>query len=669
MRSNLILTLLRVPAFLALVCGLAACDAESPTAPTQQPVAPVPNEQPASATWVITISADPDVFNIADDEAQFSNITVVARRASNGAPVPLGTTALLKTTAGQLTTADGVGTSVPIVFDNTGTARATLTLNSVTEQVVVLRAQIENSFGSLNINVVDIENPFLITAIDPITGPPSGGTPITIFGRGFEDPVRATFSVLGQTLFLQNVRVVSSTRITAVTPAINLPAGQNATASLTVQNAFGSTGSAAGTDTVPAAFTYTRGGGGGITTLKLFSITPTSGPNEGGTRVAITGEGFGSQMQVFVTNAALVEAQITSLSSTRIEIVTPSATGPNAANANQRVSLRATNLLTGETATLQDAFQYGADSVGLFISSISPAQGEYLGGDLVTIFGQGFEEPVAVGLGGFGQQIVSVTGTQIVVRTVRANISCASVSAPTAVTNLETNERITNGPAFTYLPILPVIVSVSPQSGPQSGGNQITILGGARSLGRGFVAPVRVLINDQLASIIGISGGGTQITVQAPPFTGVINTTPCVGAGGVAGTQNVPTSVTVEVINLDTGCTDSLAAAYTYIPADQSCQVTTTPGGGGTTLAANFTAVTDATDNTLGALQVRVTDTSTGSPTGWLWNFGDASPTSNQQSPNGTGIHTYAIPGTYTITLTVNNGTSNDSIQRQVTVD
>jgi hypothetical protein len=668
MRSNRILTLLRVPAFLALVCGLAACDAESPTAPTQQPVAPVPNEQPASATWVITISADPDVFNLADEEAQFSNITVVARRASNGAPVPLGTTALLKTTAGQLTTADGVGTSVPIVFDNTGTARATLTLTSDVEQVVVLRAQIENSYGSLNINVVDIENPFLITAIDPISGPPSGGTPITIFGRGFEEPVRATFSVLGQTLFLQNVRVQSSTRITATTPAIDLPAGQNATASLTLQNAFGSTGSAAGTDTVPAAFTYTRnGGGGGVTTLKVFSITPTSGPNEGGTRVAITGEGFGSQMQVFLSNAALVEAQITSLSSTRIEIVTPAATGQNAANANQRVDIRVNDLLTGATATLAEAFQYGADSLGLFISSISPAQGEYLGGDLVTIYGQGFEEPVAVGLGGFGQQIVSVTGTQIVVRTVRANISCASVSAPTAVTNLETNERITNGPAFSYLPILPVIVSVSPQSGPQGGGNQITILGGARSLGRGFVAPVRVLINDQLASIIGVSGGGTQITVQAPPFTGTIATTPCIGAGGVAGTQNVPTSVTVEVINLDTGCTDSLDAGYTYIPADQSCQVATAPGGGGTTpLAANFTAATDASDATLAALQVRVTDTSTGSPTAWLWNFGDGSPTSNVQSPP---VHTYPAPGSYIISLTVNNGSTNDQVQKQVNVD
>ena len=47
-------------------------------------------------------------------------------------------------------------------------------------------------------------------------------------------------------------------------------------------------------------------------------------------------------------------------------------------------------------------------------------------------------------------------------------------------------------------------------------------------------------------------------------------------------------------------------------------------------------------------LAVRFTDTSTGSPTSWAWWFGDGT-TSTLQSP----VHTYAAPGTYTVSLRV----------------
>ena len=47
-------------------------------------------------------------------------------------------------------------------------------------------------------------------------------------------------------------------------------------------------------------------------------------------------------------------------------------------------------------------------------------------------------------------------------------------------------------------------------------------------------------------------------------------------------------------------------------------------------------------------LQVAFTDSSTGDITGWSWDFGDGS-TSTEQNPS----HTYSKPGRYTVSLTV----------------
>ena len=62
---------------------------------------------------------------------------------------------------------------------------------------------------------------------------------------------------------------------------------------------------------------------------------------------------------------------------------------------------------------------------------------------------------------------------------------------------------------------------------------------------------------------------------------------------------------------------------------------------------ASFTA-----SSTIGQapLEVMFTDTSANSPTSWAWNFGDGQ-TSTVQNP----AHTYTDPGTYTVTLTVQN--------------
>lgn len=56
---------------------------------------------------------------------------------------------------------------------------------------------------------------------------------------------------------------------------------------------------------------------------------------------------------------------------------------------------------------------------------------------------------------------------------------------------------------------------------------------------------------------------------------------------------------------------------------------------------------------------IQFTDTSTGEPTAWAWNFGDGT-LSTLQNPT----KTYAAPGTYNVSLLVSNGAGSDSVVR-----
>jgi len=81
------------------------------------------------------------------------------------------------------------------------------------------------------------------------------------------------------------------------------------------------------------------------------------------------------------------------------------------------------------------------------------------------------------------------------------------------------------------------------------------------------------------------------------------------------------------------------------------------------TPVANFTA--NSTKGTA-PLDVQFNDTSSNTPTSWLWDFGDGT-TSTDQNPT----HIYNTPGTYTVTLTTTNlaGNSNLTLTNYITLD
>ncbi|MCQ8894118.1 MAG: PKD domain-containing protein [Methanolinea sp.] len=95
--------------------------------------------------------------------------------------------------------------------------------------------------------------------------------------------------------------------------------------------------------------------------------------------------------------------------------------------------------------------------------------------------------------------------------------------------------------------------------------------------------------------------------------------------------------------------------------------VVTNPDGKSGDLPAGFTIVPSPPEAGFMAsplsgtapLVVAFTDTSTGFPTAWTWDFGDGT-TSPERNPS----HTYSVPGTYTVTLTAQNDGGSSTLSR-----
>lgn len=130
---------------------------------------------------------------------------------------------------------------------------------------------------------------------------------------------------------------------------------------------------------------------------------------------------------------------------------------------------------------------------------------------------------------------------------------------------------------------------------------------------------------------------------------------------GASGTANI-TLVTVTVRADATGTTnitvlpqrveDRQGGRYTpdVLQAHLQVRSSTQP------LVANFTANVTAGPP---PLAVRFTDTSSGDPAAWSWDFGDGD-TADEQNPT----HIYTDTGTYTVSLTVSNAAGNDTVMK-----
>ena len=101
----------------------------------------------------------------------------------------------------------------------------------------------------------------------------------------------------------------------------------------------------------------------------------------------------------------------------------------------------------------------------------------------------------------------------------------------------------------------------------------------------------------------------------------------------------------------------TVTAADLQIIGDDNFEVTAEVGGaGGSIISRTFSVGIQRSPQASFSFQraglvVTFTDTSSGSPTSWQWDFGDGTPISSQQNP----VHAYSAAGTYVVTLSARN--------------
>ena len=254
----------------------------------------------------------------------------------------------------------------------------------------------------------------------------------------------------------------------------------------------------------------------------VTGISPTSGLTSGGTSVAITGTGF--------TGATAVKFGSTSATSYTVNSAT-SITATSPAQAAGTVDVTVTT--PGGTSATSAASKFTYSPLPPTVTGISPAYGPTTGGTRITVTGTGFT----------GATAVSVGGTPPFYFTINSDTSITASTPVHAVGHVDVTVTTPGGTSaisaadkFTY-GVVPTVTSISPTTGPSTGGTRVTITG------TGFTGATAVSV------------GGTP----SPSFT--VNSDTSITASTPAGTGTVD----ITVINLIGGSATSAADQFTYV--------------------------------------------------------------------------------------------------------
>jgi hypothetical protein len=198
------------------------------------------------------------------------------------------------------------------------------------------------------------------------------------------------------------------------------------------------------------------------------------------------------------------------------------------------------------------------------ITSLSRSNGPTSGGTKVAITGSGFQTTKSVKFGATAASSFTVTSVNSIAAAAPAHAAGQiAVSVTTGVTS-----PMTIADLYTYTPVPPAVISISPASGAPEGGTVVTVNGTA------LTAATKVEFGTRAGTTISVKAG-TQLTVKSP--TG-------------------PSGASVNVRVTTAGGTSAIVSGdlFTYGPILEALSRTTGPVAGGTkvTITGNgFTTV------------------------------------------------------------------------------
>lgn len=537
---------------IALVAFYLACsaDAPAPTPPNRQPT-PGPNGLPLQVR-LFTNNANPVA----------GNCTLIQAIVSlNGANVPDGTGVAFSTDFGIFQQNAG---SVVSVTTQGSAAVTALCSNDPGLANVRATATVAGQTGTASLPISFQPSaaavPFF-SSCSPSFASNAGGTDVTFNGgRFFGSPAttRATFTAAGVTREAL-VTNVTGTSVTVTAPAF--PEAVSPSVPVNVTLTFGTNTANPFVLQVPNCFAF---GTASSSTPTVTAILPASGPNSGNTRVTIVGSGFSSPLQVFFGNA---EATVLSVAFNQIIALTPQVP-PNSPNLNSQVEVRVHEVTSGTDATFTGFRYVEKVAITAITANLQRVDQPF---SQVTIFGRGFEAPVAVTLANIAAKVISVSATEVIVLPGDPVISgCLDVSGPAQVVNINTGDSDSSTVGFTYLVSVtkPVITNVSPSSaaaGSSININGFNFAGGPTGIGR---------INSVLI-------GGRPVSFSVQSDSSIIATMPdlaktapvCTGsqaAGDLVANGSVDIALTANV----TGCSATATGAVVYL---QACTPPPTP--------------------------------------------------------------------------------------------
>ncbi len=318
-----------------------------------------------------------------------------------------------------------------------------------------------------------IATPVITTAV-PSSGRVSGGNTVTLTGSGFTGATAVKFGT-----FTTTFAVVSPTQMTAVAPA-----GALGTVNITVITPGGTSNG--------VLYTY-------LNPPTLTAVTPNQGPTAGGNTVTLTGTNFTGATAV--TFGGVPATSFTVVTNAQITAVVPTGVAGG---------VPVTVTTPADTTTGSVPYFYLAVPM---LTSVLPDSGSTAGGTAVTLTGSGLLAATSVQFGSGPATFTVVSDNQI--------NAIAPAGIGTVTITVITPAGTSNGLNYTHVSA-PTLTSVSPNVGPTSGGNTVTLTGTAltttSSVLFGATPAAYTLVSDTTLTVIAPShaAGSANVTVTTP---------------------------------------------------------------------------------------------------------------------------------------------------------